>query len=186
MAEPREEVQQAGIGKGLRAGTENQQYEADGRDGYQWEARRLGVLDPGMTHAGQQQKAGPQQPAEPRGDAEDDQDAHDDVRDDAVDARGDGVENVAAVELAGRDEVQRCDEDGDPGGDEDRVPKDVGGLIGETAGVKNVLEQSNDERRVEVDQLERLNRDRPGEHDACAGHDESRDEAGDGAEGSDS
>ena len=67
-----------------------------------------------MAHAGQQKEAYPEQPAELGSDAEHHQGAHGDVRDDTVKAWGDGVEDVATIELACRNEIERRDEDGDP------------------------------------------------------------------------
>ena len=77
-----------------------------------------------MAHARKHEDEGPENPAGPVEDAEDEERGDDAAAGPAVDCGRDGIEDVAAIELAGGDEVERGDEEAHPGGDQDRVRDD--------------------------------------------------------------
>ena len=140
-----------------------------------------------MLHAGKGEESGPDEPAEPVHDAAVHEDREHDVGRNFVELGREGVEDVAAVELAGGDEVERRNEDADPTGDEDGMPEEraVEVDMAMTDCVDEVGEKTEQEWVAEGDQPHGLLVDRFGEGESDGCGDEGDGKAGDGAEGSD-
>jgi hypothetical protein len=82
------------------------------------------------AHGGNDQERSPQDPADPEEEAAGQKNHGQGERDPAVPARGEGEEQVTAVELAAGDEVEGGDEQADPAGDENRMADGLSELRG--------------------------------------------------------
>jgi hypothetical protein len=69
-------------------------------------------------------------------------------RDRAMGARTEGTKNVAAIELARRQEIERSREEPDPGGAADGMEKETAGV---DTGMNDGCEEAQDERNAEDD-----------------------------------
>ena len=105
--------------EGFEGAGEEQDQETDGDQGVLPLCEVKGVDDARMAHSGRHQDEAPEHPASPTDDAEDDQGYDDEARGPAVQVGRDGVEDVAAIELPGGNEIERGDEQADPTGSED-------------------------------------------------------------------
>jgi hypothetical protein len=66
----------------------------------------------------------------------------------AMGARTEGAKNVAAIELACRQEIEGSREEPDPGGAADRMEEEAAGV---DTGMKDGCEEAQDERNAEDD-----------------------------------
>ncbi len=87
-----------------------------------------GFGNAGMAHAGHEEDTGPDDPANPEEEAESDEDGDYDTGAELLLVWKDGVEDVAAVKLAGGDEVDSGNEETHPAGNEDWMGNDEGQL----------------------------------------------------------
>ena len=128
-----DDVQQAVALEGFEGAGEEQDQETEGDQSVLPLCETKGVHDAGVAHARRHQDEAPKHPAGPTDDAEHDQGCDDEARRPAVKVWGDGVEDVAAVELSGGNEIERGDEQADPTGGEDGMGDDrrQRGLAGE-------------------------------------------------------
>ena len=120
-----EEVHERVLVKGHGGEGEDENREGDDgeEDAAAVELRLEGHL--GVTHGGDEEEEAPEQPTNPEESSGEEEQEGQDVGKDAVEFGGDGVEDVAAIELAAGDEVERGDEEADPSGYEHRVRGNV-------------------------------------------------------------
>ena len=170
--------------KGCVGSGENEDDEAYGRQG---EVPRLDpaiVRNRRVAHAGHHEDERPEDPADPAEDAKNEERRDDEAMRDLVRGRGECVDDVAAIELSGGDEVERGDEQAHPTGDEDGVRDEQEEGV---AGVVEAFDHGLDEvdQQGGLDAVQDLPRRVFREVEADGDGEEGDDEAGDGAGGSD-
>ena len=116
-----EEVHEGAVVEGC--GGEGEEEDDDADDAEHDAAAAEAGLDrhAGMTHGGNHEEDAPENPADPEDGSGDEEHEGQEAGEEAVQARGERVEEMAAVELAAGDEIEGCDEEADPAGDQDGV-----------------------------------------------------------------
>lgn len=160
---------------------ERQEEDSGGEEGKAEAARADGgLIDDGRTpESGDQEEDSPEDPAGPIKIAKGDEGDGEDLGEAAVEGTGEGVENVAAVELTNGKEIERGGEQADPGGAGYRMEIDVrGGDAGE-----NGLDGEPEERRVAECEVALVGdtRDDLAESEADTEGGQQKDESGEGA-----
>jgi hypothetical protein len=177
-------VEEAEAFEGLVGSGEDEDEEADGDEGVVPALDVAEIGHEGVAHGGHHEDDGPEDPADPILDAENEERDDDEAVADLVGGGGDGIEDVAAVELAGGDEVERGDEDSHPACDQDGMGDEQEDGV---AGVVEVADESVDavDEEGRLDAVDegggRVTAERETEGDG----DEGDEEAGDGTHGSD-
>ena len=129
-----------------RKGEDEEDEAADAEDGAGW--GQIGDLgDFWMAQRGDEEKDAPEDPADPVDGSGEEEEEGQDVGQQAMQARGERVEDMAAVELAAGDEIERGDEEADPAGNENGMRRGLieGGDGGVPVG-KKMAQQADGER----------------------------------------
>ena len=148
LTESTEVVQERALGEGGKGKGQDEDDEGQATQENASPAERTGGGYFGMApHGWDEEQQSPESPADPEEDAEKEKNRGRETGGPAMGAGRQGVEKMAAIELAGGDEVERGDEEAHPAGDEDGMAE----CVFEGWGVEKRGEGGEGERGAEVD-----------------------------------